>query len=239
MFFAFVVGLVILILPAASFGEEPWDWELVNRTMVCQRNAQTGKECGYMLTNAGWWDELSRCSDGYHWSYILENFSSETKGARVLCAGISKSNSFEEISCVPWMGDLARFNAVGAAMKSATQKPSVKNLRCFTGFGQNIKMDIKPSSIGQRIPKVRKETKQELWCKITQCKDDKGNNCGCELIKKGWKEIARCDGHQWSYVLESNKRRVLCRGIAAHGGPEEDPCVVFTGKLEEFKKCKP
>jgi hypothetical protein len=59
---------------------------------------------------------------------------------------------------------------------------------------------------------------------------------GNDLKKAGWKEIARCDdGHTWSYILEKQNDFFKCEGINAFAGPEEHPCVPFTGDIEKFK----
>jgi len=72
-------------------------------------------------------------------------------------------------------------------------------------------------------------------CATATCK---GKNCGCDLLKKGWREIASCNGHQWTYVLEKDGQRRICDGINGFTGPLEMPCKRFTGDLEEFKQCK-
>jgi hypothetical protein len=71
-------------------------------------------------------------------------------------------------------------------------------------------------------------------CAYLQCS---GSNCGCALRKKGWKEVARCSGHEWRYLLEKGEKRKLCEGINARGGPTENPCSDFAGKLSDFKRC--
>ncbi len=71
-------------------------------------------------------------------------------------------------------------------------------------------------------------------CELIQCK---GSGCGCELLKAGWRELARCEGHQWTYVIEKGSERKLCTGIAALAVYEENPCVKFERDLKEFKKC--
>lgn len=59
---------------------------------------------------------------------------------------------------------------------------------------------------------------------------------GDDLKKAGWKEVARCDdGHSWSYVLEKKNDLLKCEGLNTFAGPEEHPCVPFTGALEKFK----
>ena len=59
---------------------------------------------------------------------------------------------------------------------------------------------------------------------------------GDDLKKAGWKETARCDdGHTWSYILEKQNDVLKCEGINAFAGPEEHPCVPFTGDIEKFK----
>jgi hypothetical protein len=72
-------------------------------------------------------------------------------------------------------------------------------------------------------------------CELVQCQ---GSNCGCTLKKKGWKEIARCSGHQWRYLIERKGERRICQGINARGGPSEKDCMKFDGDLTEFKLCK-
>lgn len=61
---------------------------------------------------------------------------------------------------------------------------------------------------------------------------------GPELKEKGWKEIARCPGHEWHYLLKKGGETRICSGINARGGPEEFPCEPFAGKTETFKKCQ-
>ncbi|MCO5144318.1 MAG: hypothetical protein M9962_14620 [Oligoflexia bacterium] len=80
-----------------------------------------------------------------------------------------------------------------------------------------------------------KEHGREFNCEITKCRD---KNCGCDLLKQGWKEIANCDGHQWFYVLEKKDKRMKCSGIAARDGLSENECTPFKESLAEFKKCK-
>jgi hypothetical protein len=71
-------------------------------------------------------------------------------------------------------------------------------------------------------------------CDFVQCREP---GCGCELKKLGWKEIARCSGHHWSYVIEKKRQRKICQGVNARGGPKEDPCSKFDGRLSDFRKC--
>jgi len=61
---------------------------------------------------------------------------------------------------------------------------------------------------------------------------------GGELSEKGWKEIARCPGHSWEYLMKKDGEIRLCSGINARGGPKENPCSIFTGKISSFKKCQ-
>jgi hypothetical protein len=71
-------------------------------------------------------------------------------------------------------------------------------------------------------------------CDIIQCK---ASNCGCNLIKKGWNEIARCEGHNWRYVIEKEGNRLMCIGVDERGGQVEEECTNFTGDLDKFKAC--
>lgn len=71
-------------------------------------------------------------------------------------------------------------------------------------------------------------------CAHVQCK---GADCGCSLLKAGWKELARCPGHNWVYVIEKDGRRKICKGINARGGLEESPCEEFAGDLQKFRAC--
>lgn len=61
---------------------------------------------------------------------------------------------------------------------------------------------------------------------------------GAELKTKGWQEIARCPGHSWEYLLEKDGQIKHCTGINARGGPKENPCTPFNGKIPQFKKCQ-
>lgn len=73
-------------------------------------------------------------------------------------------------------------------------------------------------------------------CRLIECE---GDQCGCVLKAQGWIEKARCEGHQWSYLIEKKQVRKRCSGIAARGGPQEFPCVDFKGSIQEFAKCSP
>ncbi len=69
---------------------------------------------------------------------------------------------------------------------------------------------------------------------VSKCRSSK---CGLEFLKEGWKEIARCEGHQWRYLLQKGDQRKLCVGIDALDGPSEDPCVDYRGDVSQFRKC--
>jgi len=68
-------------------------------------------------------------------------------------------------------------------------------------------------------------------------RDCRDSPCGRDLLGDGWKEIARCDGHAWSYLMERDGEIMQCSGINARSGPTEDPCKPFSGTVENFKKC--
>ncbi|GEM_PF-5627984 len=59
---------------------------------------------------------------------------------------------------------------------------------------------------------------------------------GCSLTKNGWVEVARCDGHQWSYLLQKDQSFMRCEGADALGGPTEKPCAPYEGNAEQFKQ---
>jgi hypothetical protein len=61
-----------------------------------------------------------------------------------------------------------------------------------------------------------------------------GRSCIDELIAKGWRHIANCEGHAWSSLLERDKEMVICKGIAAAGGPTEQ-CESFRGDPEQYR----
>lgn len=69
-------------------------------------------------------------------------------------------------------------------------------------------------------------------CDLVKCD---GEQCGCTLKKQGWQEVARCDDHQWSYLIEKGAERKLCVGIHARGGAEESPCSAFSGDVASFQ----
>ncbi len=71
-------------------------------------------------------------------------------------------------------------------------------------------------------------------CESIRCATPK---CGCEYLKEGWKEVGRCDGHWWRYLLQKGKQLKLCEGVSARGGPSEFPCVDFSGDVAKFQKC--
>lgn len=71
-------------------------------------------------------------------------------------------------------------------------------------------------------------------CELVQCQ---GESCGCQLIKQGWKVMASCPGHAWSYLLQKGSEVKKCTGISSRGGPTESPCVAYQGDVAQFKKC--
>lgn len=60
---------------------------------------------------------------------------------------------------------------------------------------------------------------------------------GPELMKQGWKQTAKCPGHEYSYLVEKAGKRMVCSGVSGYAGPLEYACKPFTGKVSEFKKC--
>lgn len=68
-------------------------------------------------------------------------------------------------------------------------------------------------------------------------RDCRESPCGQDLLGNGWREVARCDGHAWSYLMERDGEKMQCSGINARGGPTEIPCKPFSGTVENFKKC--
>ena len=62
-----------------------------------------------------------------------------------------------------------------------------------------------------------------------------GDLCGCHLMAAGWRKIAACDGHNWSYLLQSDRRTLVCMGVSGRAGPIESPCHEFKGSLEQYR----
>ena len=62
-----------------------------------------------------------------------------------------------------------------------------------------------------------------------------GDRCGCRLIATGWRKIAACDDHNWSYLLQQGRQIVVCTGVAGTAGPVESPCQEFKGNLEQYR----
>jgi hypothetical protein len=62
-----------------------------------------------------------------------------------------------------------------------------------------------------------------------------GRGCGDELVAQGWKRIAQCMDHNWSYLLQKDERIVVCTGVSGRAGPIEDPCQAFKGNLDEYR----
>lgn len=73
-----------------------------------------------------------------------------------------------------------------------------------------------------------------MQCEVVRCQ---GEMCACELSNLGWQLVTLCEGHEWSGVYEQDGQFMLCRGVSGFAGAVEFPCAVFTGNLEEFKKC--
>jgi hypothetical protein len=221
----FLASFFIFNLQAAqTLGS--WDWSKVNDLLTCKKSALSNSEdkCGFQLSNAGWWDEVARCTDGLRWSYVLQSIAAETKGRRMLCAGVSSATGFEEIPCSLFTGDLKKFEVVA---KTAT--------KCFEGFNQDIKFDFSSHKFGQRVPRIKLLSARESLCSRVSCE---GPQCGCRLLASGWTEVARCEGHQWTYLLQKGAQKLMCKGISALAGPREDPCTGFSGDASEFEKCK-
>ncbi|MBI3505160.1 MAG: hypothetical protein HY059_09980 [Proteobacteria bacterium] len=217
-----------LALACAGARAAEWDWDKANAAMTCRKSSPQDW-CGYMHQNAGWWNTLARCTDGYHWSYVLVNFSDgEDKNRRVLCAGVSTTKGLEEIPCAAFTGDLEKLKTRAAAVEKKAKRSD-----CFHGFGQDVPIDLK-SATGEPLPVVRVLTLRERQCSVTRCR---GQGCGCERLASGWTEIAACEGHQWFYVIEKDAARMVCSGIDGFAGPMEEPCKPFDGDLARFKKC--
>jgi len=63
---------------------------------------------------------------------------------------------------------------------------------------------------------------------------DEGRFCIDELIAKGWRRIANCEGHAWSSLLGRDKEMVICQGVDARGGPTGG-CESFRGDPEQYR----
>ena len=98
-----------------------------------------------------------------------------------------------------------------------------------------------PATIAPQLPSIDEKTTapftvswEDQHCAVVRCR---GTSCGCDLHRTGWKELARCPGHEWNYIMEMDNKRVYCHGISGIAGPVEDPCIPFTSDLETFKNC--
>lgn len=60
------------------------------------------------------------------------------------------------------------------------------------------------------------------------------NRTGCALVRDGWKEVARCDGREWTYLLEKEGKFMFCEGLDEHQGAAEKPCTTFSGGIDSF-----
>ena len=47
--------------------------------------------------------------------------------------------------------------------------------------------------------------------------------------------IAKCEGHNWSYLLRKGGSVVICAGVNGRAGPIEFPCQIFKGNLEQYR----
>jgi hypothetical protein len=63
-----------------------------------------------------------------------------------------------------------------------------------------------------------------------------GDLCGEKLIASGWRKLASCDGHAWSYLLGKDDKVLFCRGISGAAGPVEFPCRDFRGDVEKYRR---
>jgi hypothetical protein len=236
-----LVTLLSLIDFTLSYATPPqWDWDAANSTTTCTTtdSPPSPHPCGFMLTNAGWWNELSRCTDGYHWSYVLRNFSSEENGTTLLCGGISIASGFVEFPCIPMTISLEDFR-LHAATQEVAFSPSTKDSRyklkelaCFRWLNQPSLQKFMNSTRGQRVPQIKEMSTTELQCLGVRCR---GSQCGCQLLQDGWKELKRCDNHLWSYLIEKGSERRACAGISALGGREEYPCTAYKGKVSLWR----
>jgi len=62
-----------------------------------------------------------------------------------------------------------------------------------------------------------------------------GDLCGATLVANGWRKLASCDGHGWSYLLGKDDKVLFCRGISGAAGPVEFPCRDFRGDVEKYR----
>lgn len=201
-----------------------WDWNAVNSKLTCTQptklpnGALNDDACGFVLQNGGGWDELTRCSDGYRWSYVLKE-ANKPNAPLKFCYGASTKSGFKEAPCTTYVGDLKDF-AVGTT-------------NCLASLKSNSAVNQALKAEGPRLPLIVELSDRQKKCQSVRCV---GSGCGCKLIKQGWRETASCDGHQWSYLIEKNALRKQCSGIASLGGFSETECVAFAGVTSAYKK---
>jgi hypothetical protein len=63
-----------------------------------------------------------------------------------------------------------------------------------------------------------------------------GTGCGAEFIADGWVQIAACQYHNWSYLLQKGDHVILCTGVSSRAGPVEFPCQTFTGNVQWYRR---
>jgi hypothetical protein len=117
--------------------------------------------------------------------------------------------------------------AAGLELESASLKKADSVEVIVPALGPKGQKQVALIELGPRAAKTN--------CVLVRCQ---GKECGCDLLKAGWKELARCPGHSWAYVIEKDGRRKICKGINARSGPTETSCEDFTGELKEFRACK-
>jgi hypothetical protein len=113
-------------------------------------------------------------------------------------------------------------------------EPGPPSCAAYGGDIEQFKADAERETAARaKREKEEKDRQAAISAELKKQRKDHGE----ELLKNGWKEIARCDdGHEWAYVIEKSSERRLCTGINARGGPTEYPCTSFTKDLESFMR---
>lgn len=214
-----MIVILLLVTFTCLAGEKGFDWETAERGMVC--GAGEGR-CGFTYRRDRGWQEVARCFDGYHWGYLLRGGKEATQ--ELFCGGFSTSHGPVEFPCLPFVGSAQRFRATAERVLPRSKPPERGERPCY---GEMV--TLVPTSFIEGVGALL--TPRSFECSLTRCR---GTGCGCDLVQAGWIERARCQGHQWRYVLQKGEELRICKGIAARGGHEEEPCQVYSEDLSRW-----